>query len=137
MPKHVDELAGPMGENPVLDVVRAARLMRRELGGLAGEKGEIGAAWWALDTALQDFDRVEHAYHVVHLRERDFVIMHPLTCRPNLFDCDSNDWVRAEGPFDDLEPGHYQLIDAGDGNWEIGPSAPKTLGFDYGGDESE
>jgi hypothetical protein len=123
MPKHVDELAGPMGLNPVLDVVRAARLMRRNLGGLAGEKGEIGAAWWALDTALNDFDRVEKPHHVVDLREDDFTIQHPLTCRPNLFACTANSWVREEGPFD-LELGPYQLTPTKDGGWEVGEPEP-------------
>jgi hypothetical protein len=41
--------------------------------------------------------------HIVELREDGFTIMHPLSCRPNLFDCVYN-WAAAV-----LEPEEHEL----------------------------
>lgn len=44
--------------------------------------------------------------HVINLREDGFTIMHPLSCRPNLFDCIYNYEARqiSAGTY---EPGRY------------------------------
>jgi len=97
-----------MGENPVLDVVRVARRIRGQLSKEAINPGEMGSLWWALDTALKDYDQVEKPYHVINLREDGFTIQHPLSCRPNLFTCTANTWGRQELSGDE-DYGSYRL----------------------------
>lgn len=36
---------------------------------------------------LNDWAQVDEAEHKIHLRESGWTILHPLSCRPNLFDC--------------------------------------------------
>lgn len=51
-------------------------------------------------------DMTDDAEHVIDLRDDGWTIKHPLTCRPNLFDCPANTAARnlAESP---AVPGRY------------------------------
>jgi len=41
---------------------------------------------WPCETR-QICDGDEETRHIIHLRKKDYTIMHPLACRPNLFEC--------------------------------------------------
>lgn len=61
--------------------------------------------------------------HVVDLRDDGWTIKHPLSCRPNLFDCDVN--TAAERDLDEppAELGRFVCGLDGDGRLTIGPRA--------------
>lgn len=103
-----------MSDNPVLDVVEAARRVRLMTVEMAADhQGELGAAWSALDTALDAYDQVEKPYHVVKIDHTSWFVMHPLSCRPNLFECGA-----TYHPDRELVPGMWRLELVGD-EWEL------------------
>jgi hypothetical protein len=54
-----------------------------------------------------------HAGHVIEVREDGWTIMHPLVCRPNLFDCPVNRVAELTRP-DALGRFECELNDTGD-----------------------
>jgi hypothetical protein len=59
----------------------------------------------------QIFDEQPQSSHRIEVRADGCIIMHPLSCRPNLFACPFNDAARES---DDVSPGVYECSLAGD-----------------------
>jgi hypothetical protein len=61
--------------------------------------------------------------HVVDLREDGWTVMHPLSCRPNLFDCDVNKAADRDLDKPPAELGRFVCGLDGDGQFTIGQRA--------------
>lgn len=55
--------------------------------------------------------------HVLRISDEGWTIQHPLACRPNLFECESN----RIAPASDLAPGYYTMTVDESGEWDITP----------------
>lgn len=96
----------PRAENPILDLVEIAREIIQDVEDDLAPDPRVLAR---LRMVLKAYDRVEMPFHVVDLREDySFTVMHPLSCRPNLFACTTNAWGRETLQRADA-PGSYRL----------------------------
>lgn len=109
-----------MSDNPMLDVVTAARAVTFTLDGTPLPH-DVNRVMRDLVAALEVFDKAEPTYHVIDLHSSGFTIRHPLTCRPNLFACTANEWGRLELSGDE-DFGEYRLDPDPDDpqNWIVG-----------------
>lgn len=100
-------------ENPVLDVIERARAVVDA--SVRDYPGKLNA----LRAALIAYDLFEPTGHML---ENDvshgWIIVHPLTCRPNLAGCTANRWWREAKSYPD--EGHTYMLVQTEGRWEIG-----------------
>ena len=70
---------------------------------------------WPCDTR-RICDETEETQHIIHLRLKDYTIMHPLSCRPNLFEC------TQPAPYNntEYEMGTYYCSQDDEGNFVLG-----------------
>lgn len=108
-----------MSTNPTLDVVQAAQQMlgalkdTPRLGPEAAFPPDLIRARQELSQAVGEFFRVEKVYHQVKISYDGWFVMHPLSCRPNLFECGA-----TYHPDRELVPGLWRLELVGD-EWEL------------------
>jgi hypothetical protein len=90
---------------------------------LTSELGSIMDCTEAEYVDLVGRDMTDDAQHVIDLRDDGWTIKHPLTCRPNLFDCHFNRAARDLAGSPAL-PGRY-VCDVDDtGHLTVGEPAP-------------
>lgn len=97
------------------DLVRLAYRQSDTIDQLTHENDDLKLEIVALKARLALLDGPED--HVIELRaDFNWVIQHPLACRPNLFDCEVNQAALREDAFPDWAPGRYvcELDEAGE-----------------------
>jgi hypothetical protein len=89
---------------------------------LTSDTGSIMTCTEAEYVQFAGRDMTDDAQHVIDLRVDGWTIKHPLTCRPNLFNCPANSAARglADSP---AVPGRYVCELDDTGQLVIGPPA--------------
>lgn len=89
-----------------------AEVLKNQIFDLETENEHLRAEILALHQELETYHR--DTGHIVDLREDGWTIQHPLSCRPNLFDCIYNFAAARVLQIGGI-PGRYQVtVDAGE-----------------------
>lgn len=77
-----------------------------------GEAAALGLRVKELEAELATYKRGDR--HIIELRDDGFTIQHPLSCRPNLFDCIVNFAAREHEEFGQHPNGRFYCTYDGD-----------------------
>jgi hypothetical protein len=90
---------------------------------LAHARQDIPALLAEVERLRAELGETEHNHHIVDFRENGWTVQHPLSCRPNLFDCKVNKAAERDLTEPPAELGRFVCELDGDGQFAIGARA--------------